>query len=133
MQSSVANVDLYLAERNHTLPSRVKSPWTTDYCPEIDVTPELCPKEASYFQSLIGVLRWIVELGRGDLTIEVYALTSMMTLPCEGHLQQIFNMFAILKTNHNGVMVFDPTEPEIDESCFTQEYWSASAYRECEE
>ena len=53
--------------------------------------------------------------------------------PREGHLQELFHMFAFLKVNHNGVMVFNPTEPNLDESCFKREDWSAAAYGECEE
>ena len=37
-------------------------------------------------------------------------------------------MFAFLKGNHNGVMVFDPTEPIIDESFFPDQDWSTSPY-----
>ena len=44
----------------------------------------------SYFQSLIGVLQWIVELGRGDLTMEISAMDSMMALPREDHLNVHF-------------------------------------------
>ena len=42
-------------------------------------------------------------------------------------------MFAFLKRKHNGVIVFDPTEPEIDIDKFPCEYWSATPYGECKE
>ena len=42
-------------------------------------------------------------------------------------------MFAFLKGRHNGVMVFDPTEPEIDETKFEREDWSATPYGLCKE
>ena len=45
------------------------------YCPEIDITPELGKEDAAYFHSLIGVLRWIVELGRVDINIEASMLS----------------------------------------------------------
>ena len=32
------------------------------------------------------------------------------------NLQILFHIFDFLKFNHNGVMVFDLTEPDIDES-----------------
>ena len=38
----------------------------------------------------------------------------MMALPREGHLDAVFHMFVFLKRKHNGVIVFDLTEPEID-------------------
>ena len=97
------------------------------------IAPELSPVKTSYFQSLIGVLRWIVELGRADIVMETSALASMMALAREGNLLAIFQMFAFLRSNHNGVMVFDPTEPDLDENKFQKEDWSSTVYGECDE
>ena len=57
----------------------------------------------------------------------------MMALPREGHLDAVFHMFTFLKRKHNGVIVFDPTEPEIDINRFPREDWSATSYGECKE
>ena len=54
-----------------TLPKRVSTPFTQGYRPELDVTPELSPDQASYFGSQIGILRWCVEIGRLDIITEV--------------------------------------------------------------
>ena len=69
-----------------------------------------------------------MELGRSDIVMENYALASMMAFPHEVHLDAVFNMFAFLKRKHNDVIVFDPTEPEIDINKFPCEYWSATTY-----
>jgi len=37
-----------------------------------------------------------------------------MVLPCEGHLQQLYHIFAYLKKYHNSEMTFDPSSPWID-------------------
>ena len=74
IQDAVKNVESHLKKKGEYLPKRATSPWVRDYRPEVDVTPELTSEEASYFQSLIGVLRWIVELGRVDITMEVSAM-----------------------------------------------------------
>ena len=74
-----------------------------------------------------------MELGRSDIVMETSALASMMELPREGHLDAVFHMFSFLKRKHNGVIVFDPTEPEIDINKFPREDWSATPYGECEE
>ena len=57
VQAAVANVEDYLKARNQKLPARVSSPFTSNYCPEVDTSPELGPAEASCYMSLIGVLR----------------------------------------------------------------------------
>ena len=134
VQNAVKNVEEYLVRSGRDrLKPRTKSPWPSNYRPEIDTTPELEPKEISYYQSLIGVLRWIVELGRADLVMEVSAMASMMALPRKGHLDAVFHMFAFLKARHNAVMVFDPSEPDIDESQFIKQDWSATPYGDCNE
>ena len=133
IQNAVENVENHLLSRGEKLLGRAKSPWSYNYRPETDITPELSPSDGAYFQSLIGVLRWIVELGRADIAMETSALASMMANPREGHLKEVFHMFSFLKTKHNGVMVFDPTEPDIDESQFAREDWSATAYGSCTE
>ena len=46
----------------------------------------------------------------------------------EGHLQQLFHMFAYLKQNHNSEMIFDPSDPVIDESLFDRKDWTASEF-----
>ena len=58
-------------------------------------------------------------------------MASMMAMSIEGHLEQLFHMFAYLRIKHNSSMVFDPTEPDIDDSQFVCEEWSASVYGEC--
>eukprot|EP00980_Cylindrotheca_fusiformis_P025560 scaffold14072_cov73-Cylindrotheca_fusiformis.AAC.1 len=65
----------------------MNAPMANSYRPEIDVTPELSVEQASYYQSLIGILRWIVELGRVDICCEVSLLSSHLALPRQGHLE----------------------------------------------
>ena len=65
--------------------------------------------------------------------METSALVSIMVLPREGHLKELYCMFAFLKSKHNAVMVFDHSEPTIDESMFHNQDWSAIVYGECEE
>ena len=45
------------------MPNKADTPLTTTYRPEFDVSRELNVADAAYYQSLIGRLRWIVELG----------------------------------------------------------------------
>ena len=39
-------------------------------------------------------------------------------MPRQGHLDQVFQIFAYLKKYHNAELVFDPSDPVIDESKF---------------
>jgi hypothetical protein len=126
VQAAVRNIETELKAKGLILPTRADTPLSSNYRPEIDVTPELNPKDASSYQSHIGVLRWIVELGRVDICCEVSMLSSHLALPREGHLSQVYRTFAYLKKYHNTEMVFDPSEPTIDRSDFERRDWSTS-------
>jgi len=110
------------------LPYKAPNPLTFDYCPEIDVSHELGEDDASYYQTLIGVIQWIVELGRIDIDCEVSMMSSHMALPREGHLKELYHIFAYLKAHANAEMVFDPTPIIPDKSLFEREDWSYSPY-----
>ena len=99
-----------------------------DYRPETDVTPELNAKDTAYYRSLIGVLRWIVELGRVDIVCEVSTISSCLALPREGHLQALFYLFIYLNKKDNAELVYDPTDPVIDMNMFPKQDWSALVY-----
>jgi hypothetical protein len=95
----------------------------TNYRPELGVTPILSPVEANYYQSQIGVLRWIVELGRVDITTEVSMLSSHNALPRIRHLDAVFRIFSYLKTKTNARLVLDPTYADIDYEAFQKQNW----------
>jgi len=95
---------------------------------ELDVSPELKPTDAAYYQSLIGILRWIVELGRVDICLEVSMMSSHLALPREGHLVAVFHIFAYLRKYHNAELVFDPSDPVINESEFERKDWTSSEF-----
>ena len=55
-------------------------------------------------------------------------MSSHVALPREGHLEQVLHIFAHLKKYHNTEMVFDPSEPVIDESQFEAKDWASSEF-----
>ena len=128
VQAAVKNVESYLSNHGGKLPAKAETPLQSSYRPELDVTPELDATDAAYFQSLIGVLRWIVELGRVDICLEVSLMSSHLALPREGHLAQLFHMFAYLKKYHNTEMVYDPSDPVVEEADFAVQDWTASEF-----
>ena len=132
VHAAVKNVEDYLAKQpkpqRYTMPSKAETPLRTTYRAELDVTPELKPLEGAYYQSLIGVLRWIVELGRVDICLETSIMSSHLALPREGHLEQLFHMFAYLKKYHNAELVYDPTVPEFDMDLFKEMDWASSEF-----
>ena len=125
------NVEDHLAKAGEKLPYKAPTPLSSGYCPEIDVSPELGETDTSHFHSLIGVLWWIIELGRVDIDVEVYMMSSHLALPRVGHLKEIYHIFAYLKAHSNTEMVVNPTPVTPDMSLFEQQDqqdWSYSPY-----
>ena len=131
VQAAVKNVEDYLAKdenKRWSLPSKADTPMKSNYRAELDVSAELSPGDASYYQSLIGVLRWIVELGRVDICLEVSILSSHLALPREGHMQQVLQVFSYLRKYHNAELVYDPSDPVINVADFERRDWTASEF-----
>jgi hypothetical protein len=124
VQQAVADVETELSKVDQRLPTRVTTPLSQGYRPELDQTRELDSKRGQYYQSLIGVLRWICELGRIDIMVAVSMLSRYVVSPREGHLQQVFHLFAYLKHHKRSRMVFDDTEPMFKDSSFNVCDWS---------
>lgn len=102
VQDAVQNMEQYLMSRSECkLSKRATSPWPMGYVAELDATPELDLEQAKYYQSQIGVLHWMVEIGHVDIITEVPILASYLALPHEGHLDAIFHIFVYLKKRHN--------------------------------
>ena len=128
--ATINNIEAYLkGHARWKLPCRkAQTPIRTEYRPEIDVSPELIPEDASYYQSLIGILRWMVELGRVDILLEVSMLSSHLALPREGHMEAVLHIIKYLKKFHNSEMVFDPSVPVIDQNIYQKQDWTSSEF-----
>ena len=118
VRRAIEEVERELGFVGKVLKKNVKSPFCCNYRPELDQSPELNEGQSSYYQSLMGVLRWCIELGRIDIMVEVGLLARFQAAPRAGHLAQAFHVFAYLKHHKKSSLVFDWTEPELDLSQF---------------
>ena len=96
-----------------------------NYAPELDTSDELEGEEITYFQELIGMLRWAIELGRVDIYHEVSLLSQFQASPREGHLEELLHIFAYLKHKPKLQLIFSaqpPALPEVDFNFETDEF-----------
>ena len=128
VKSAVKNVEETLRKKGEKLIKRAPTPFPHGYRPEVDLSQELNPEEASYYQSLIGILRWIVELGRLDICCEVSMMATQLAMPRKGHMDAVYHIFAYLKKHHNAEMVYDPSDPMINISDFQDKDWSTTVH-----
>ena len=97
---------------------------TTSHKLELDESELLDPDLALWYASLIGMLRWMVKIGRVDIITEVSLMASQMAMPKEGHLDAVLHIFGCLRRKYNSRMAFDPTLlPFVDESAFKECNW----------
>ena len=69
------------------MPKRVDYPFESGYCPELDVSPKLGPDELSYYQSLVRVMRQMIEIGQIDINPEASLLSSHSAMLRHQHLK----------------------------------------------
>jgi hypothetical protein len=84
LQAAVKNCEAYLKDKlngNYSLPKKVENPFAYDYNPDEDVSPLLNVQTATYYMQLIGILRWMCELGRLDICCETSMLSSYSEMP----------------------------------------------------
>jgi hypothetical protein len=132
VKRAIAEVERELEQIGKMLPTRVTTPLSQGYRPEVDTTGELDDKRANYFQGLIGILRWMCELGRVDILVPVAMLSRYLAAPREGHLTQVFHVFAYLKKYNRSTLVFDDSEPLFDDARFKKCEWSEFYPGACE-
>jgi len=105
-------------------PRGMKVPWSNDYRPELDISRLLTGDMITRFQNLIGILQWMVELGRVDILHEVAKLSSFNAQPREGHLEAVYKIFAYLKGHEKSRMVFDDYDIVPDANEFQECAWT---------
>ena len=88
------------------------------YWPELDQSDDLSPELAARYLQLIGVLRWVVELRRIDISTEVAVMSQYLELSLLEHLRCLYHMFEYLMKNEVSMVFFGPFQPKFDESTF---------------
>ena len=78
VQSSVQDDKIHLRSIKQSLSKHYSVPFTTGHKPAIDISATLRAIYSAYYQSLIGVLRWLFELGRIVIYFEVCIVAYMI-------------------------------------------------------
>jgi len=124
IKEAIRCLEIELQKAGKTLTGKPRTPMQQGYRPELDVSPLLDEDQANYYASLIGVLRWAVELGRIDIHIDVSLLSSYLAQPRVGHLQQVLHIFAYLRCHEQSTLVFDHNSVDWDEQQFPTHDWT---------
>ena len=100
--------------KGYKLFRRANNPFESGYCPKM---------EAPYYQSVIIVMRWMIEIGHTGINTEVSLLSLHSVMLRQGHLEAVLHVIVYLKLRHNSRLAFDPSCPHIDQSNFWESFW----------
>ena len=116
VKEAIRCVEERMAEYKLTYPKRkAKTPFTSaNYRPELDISETVESGLGNFYQNMIGILRWLCELGRLDILLETSLLSQYMVEPRMGHVKQALNMFSYLKSHHRSWLVSNPTKFSIE-------------------
>ena len=123
VKMAIKTVEDKLIGEGKRLPTRRTTPMTSGYHPMLDESFELDSSRLTYYQELIGMLRWAVEIGRVDILLEVSLLSSHLAMPRQGHLEQVYHIFGHLKEASRRRLYLDPDHPDISEDRFSKFDW----------
>jgi hypothetical protein len=107
-----------LSDVTHSAPQPFSS---VNYRPELDTSDECNDIQITFYQNLIGILRWIVELGRIDIAYEVSILSRYLAQPRTGHLVQALHTFKYLEIHHKNELAFDPAYHDVADPALIEE------------
>ena len=79
-----------------------------DYKLELDTSLECHQDLTNYFQNVIRVLCWIIELGRLDIAYEVFSLSKLLAKPQNRHIYQALHIFKYLVIHIRNKLSFNP-------------------------
>jgi hypothetical protein len=85
---AVKNCQLHMTEKlagRYSITARADNPFPVDYDPSTDLSDMLDPDCSSFYQHLIGVMRWMVEIGCIDIATEVSMLSPYLACPRKDH------------------------------------------------
>ena len=104
VQEAVRNCTVHLSSDyrgRYRMPMKADNSFKMGYDPELSTSPELDPDAASYYLTVMGILRWMTELGRIDIITEVSLLSTHIALPREGHLEAVVHVMAHVGQKYN--------------------------------
>ena len=110
-------------------PRKYKSPLEKGDHPELDMSPLLKGDEVKIYQSLIGALQWVIQIGRWDITTAVMTMSRFRALPRQGHLDRVKRIHGYLFLYKGGMNKIDTTMPDFSHIPEKVYDWEQTCYR----
>ncbi|MGL5917965.1 MAG: reverse transcriptase domain-containing protein, partial [Cetobacterium sp.] len=110
-------------------PKQFNSPLEHGDHPELDTSIELEIDDIKKYQTMIGSLQWVVQIGRFDITTAVMTLSSFRANPRQGHLDRAKRIYGYLTKMRNATIRIRTEEPDYSDLPQKIYDWEHSVYR----
>ena len=96
--------------------------------PEIDESEECNDEERGKYQTLCGILQWMVFLGRFDIFSATMTMSRFRVAPRKGHIDRLKRIFGYLKKFDSGSIRFRTDKPDYSDLPKQEYDWSYTVY-----
>ena len=111
-----------------TQPKQASSPLVKGDHPELDSSPLLEIDDIKIYQSLIGGLQWVVQIGRFDVATAVMTMSRFRAAPRQGHMERVKRIHGYLSKMRNGVIRIRTEEPDFSDIPEKVYDWTHTCY-----
>jgi hypothetical protein len=116
-----------------TKPKQYRTPLEKGDHPELDTTALLDDAQTRIYQSLIGALQWVVQIGRFDVTTSVMTLSRFRAAPRFGHMLRVKRIYGYLSKNRHAIIRVQTEEPDYSDIPEKKYDWEYTVYHGAKE
>jgi hypothetical protein len=110
-------------------PRKASSPLFKGDHPELETSDLLDEELTQVYQSLIGALQWVIQIGRFDVGTAVMSLSRFRAAPRVGHLDRVKRIYGYLSKMRNGVVRIRTDAPDFSQFPEKVHDWHYTVYR----
>ena len=104
------------------------SPITKGDHPELDTTELLDKEGIKIYQSQVGTLQWVVQIGRVDVATAVMTMSRFRAAPRQGHMDRIHRIHGYISKMHHAVIRMRVDEPDFSDFPEFNYDWEYTCY-----
>ena len=109
-------------------PRQYSSPLEEGDHPELDDSEYLDLDDIKIYQSLIGALQWVIQIGRLDVATAVMTMSRFRAMPRVGHLERVKRIHGYISKMRFAVIRIRTDEPDLSDIPEKHYDWEHTAY-----
>jgi hypothetical protein len=114
-------------------PTPYRSPLEKNDHPELDESPFVSDDDCAKYATCIGVLQWIISLGRFDIATAVMTMSRFRAQPRQGHMTRVRHIYGYLKKFPGGSIRVRTGMPDYSDLDSHDYDWESTVYGKVKE